>query len=129
MQIVDSGKQDERVSRITPSRKVLLPSCEVIVSRHFLLTEAVNSFMVSLSYIKMPHLRACLSWATHTRWLSKAGLNGPVISAWPRNTLSGHTHSRSPHELAKALVNLHCYLTSLSSHSCFSSLPFTGVDS
>lgn len=118
---MDSGKQDGRVSQITPSRKVLLSSCEVIVSGHFLLIEAISSFMVSLSYIKMPHLRACLSWATHTRWLSKAGLNGPVISAWPGNTVTGHTHSRAPHELAKALVNLHCHLTSLSSHSCFSS--------
>lgn len=53
---------------------------------------------------------------------TEQGRQDPAISAWSLGTVTGHTHSRAPYELAKALSNPHCSQISLSAPSCVSFL-------
>ena len=122
-------KMGRWVSQIPLHGRVCYLPVKSVMRRHFFWWQLnVRSFRVCLSCREWPHLRGCLSWTIHTRWLSKAGFNSLTTPAWPRDTVTGHTHSRAPHELTRALLNLHCSLTFLSAHSCLTSLPFTGVN-
>ena len=81
-----------------------------VVSWHFLLTATNCQILQGLPQQQRPASPKGKHFLGSPHQVTEQGRQDLAISAWPRATVTGHCCSRGPHELGKALSNLHCSL-------------------